>query len=365
MVGKKTALVTGGAGFIGRHIVRDLLARGTEVRVLDLHAGRLPPHKNLSRIAGSILERDILWSAMDGVSDVFHLAGTAELWLPNEEEFHRLNVIGTEEVLVAAKALNIETVVVTSTDVILKGWRNKSAEPINETTPLPARDAVPGAYCRSKWDALKVAEDAAQDGQNVIIVHPTVPVGANDPSMTPPTRMIADFLQGKNPAYLDCILDLVSVEDVAQAHVRAAEIGKPGKRYIIGGETIKLSELLSHIEEISGRKMPTLQIPFFVTHTVGVISSFLAGLTGKKPRAPLSGVRLARTPMIVDCSQTRTLLDVSRTPVKDAVSGLIAWLNASQSVQPASFEWKQTESESAVSEWVEPLEWPVQAAKSS
>lgn len=356
MSDRAISLVTGGAGFIGRHLVRNLLADGVPVRVLDTRADTLPAHPLLERIQGSILDGETVNRAATGVRHVYHLAGTAALWLPRRSDFQRLNGTGTKRVLQAAAEAKVEKTVVTSTDVILKSWKDRSQAPVTEETPLPPRSAVPGAYCRSKWDSLRLAETAAAEGEPVVVLHPTVPIGAEDPSMTPPTQMIADFLSGATPAYLECILDLVAVEDVAVAHRAAAERGVPGRRYIIGGETIALSALLGKLQSLTGRPMPRTRIPFPAALAFAMMSTALASVTRRPPRAPLSGVHLARAPMIVDCSRTRAELGLAQTPVEVALRRLVDWLTAQSGVEAPAFRWAPADA------WPDSHAWPETAA---
>ena len=113
---------------------------------------------------------------------------------------------------------------------------------------------------------------AAEKGLPVVIVAPTLPVGPGDRMITPPTRMILDFLNAKIPAYLDCGFNMVDVRDVAKGHILAAEHGRSGERYILGNENLMLRELLCLIEKVTGLVMPRMRVPYWLAFIAGAVS---------------------------------------------------------------------------------------------
>ncbi|MBF0335770.1 MAG: NAD-dependent epimerase/dehydratase family protein, partial [Alphaproteobacteria bacterium] len=183
-------LVTGGAGFLGGHLVRLLRAAGHRVRVLD-------PAADDEADRGSVTDPVAVGHAMSGADVVFHMAAIAHLWSPDAQDFQRVNVEGTRVVLQAARRARPKRVVATSTALILKG---ATSERVDETRPMPPLAEMIGAYARSKWLADQAC--AAAGDVPVVRLYPTVPIGPGDVSITPPTRMIADFLAGRLPAYL-------------------------------------------------------------------------------------------------------------------------------------------------------------------
>jgi dihydroflavonol-4-reductase len=170
---------------------------------------------------------------------------------------------------------------------------------------------------------------AARNGQPVVIVNPTLPVGAGDRRLTPPSRMILGFVNGHYPAYLDCTLNLIDVGDVALGHVLAAERGRVGERYILGHANTRLSAVLALIEDITGASMPRLRIPYPVALLVAAVGEFLADtVTGRMPAAPLTGVRLARRPVVFDCRKAASELGLSPRPIRDSLTSAIRWMHA-------------------------------------
>ena len=319
-------LVTGGCGFIGRHLVRQLLDAGETVRVLDLADRALAP-EGAEYMGGSITDAEAVRAALVGVDRLYHLAGMPYLWAPDKRSFERVNHGGTRIVLEAAAGHELDRIVYTSTESILKSYRRRNpGEPADERTELALAD-MPGPYCRSKFRAEQAAFAAAARGQPVVVVNPTLPVGPGDHRLTPPTEMILNFLSGRAPAYLDCALNLADVRDVARGHVLAAENGRIGERYILGGENLRLSEVLAMLGELADVAMPRIRVPYWLAWTMGAISEAAADLvTRRPPLAPLTGVRLAASAMLFDSSKARRELGLPQTPIRKSLADAVAWL---------------------------------------
>jgi len=315
-----TTLVIGGAGFIGRTLVEELLDQNrSAVRVLDIQDAPPSLAGRVDYIRGSILDEQQLQSAMQGCDTVFHLAAIPELWLPDKRHYQRINTEGTQKVLSAAVSANINRLVYTSTESIVAGTR-KSRTHANESTRATIED-MPGPYCRSKFLAEQAAFKAAREGLPVVIVNPTLPIGAGDERLTPPSRMLLGFLNGEYPAYLDSAFNLIHVRDIARGHLLAAERGSPGERYILAGENFRLSELLQVLNELTGIEMPRKRIPWPLAYTFAALSEWAADhITHKPPSAPLTGVRLARQPMFFDNQRARRELGLNITPVRQALT---------------------------------------------
>ncbi len=324
---RELALVTGGAGFVGRHLVEALVAGGTAVRVLD--TAPKPPDM-LAAVdyrQGSVLDIEAVKAAMIGAHEVYHLAAIPHLWIPDPRWYRLVNVEGTRHVLDCAMAVRVPRIVVTSTEAILRGWRDRDPSPVTERDAPPRREALPGPYTISKAAAHAVTVGAARQGAPVAIVYPTVPVGPGDTSMTAPTQMIRDFLTGATPAFLDSVFNLVPVEDVARGHILAARRGEPRSRYLLGGTNLRLSEILDMLERISGRTMPRRTVPFSLAYAAGLVSSFVADkVTRRPPAAPLEGVRLAYMPREIDSSHAREALGWRAGSVEDALTRAVEWL---------------------------------------
>jgi dihydroflavonol-4-reductase len=327
MSGRKVA-VTGGGGFIGRHLAVALLREGDSVRVLDMRSRPEGLDAGIDYRQGSILDEASCRQLFEGSDEVYHLAGLAHLWDRNVARFEEANVAGTKTVLAAARACGVRRIVVTSTETILRGWQDRTAR-IEGNEPVPDLAQLAGPYTRSKARAHALALEAADRGMDIRIVYPTVPVGAGDDALTSPTVMIRDFLRAPPPAYLDCRLNLVDVADVARGHILAARGGVPGGRYLLGGEDLWMREILALLETLSGQPMPRRRIPFQLAYIAGIVSTFLADrITRSAPQAPLEGVRLAFVPREISLETSRLQLGYAPGPVRPALANAIDWLKS-------------------------------------
>lgn len=320
-------LVTGGAGFIGRHVVRLLRAQGRAVRVLDLKHDPASADDGVEAVIGSVLDAPVLGRAFNGVDTVFHLAGNPQLWAPDTGAFDRINRDGLEAVLAAAQSAGVARIVHTSSEVVLKDWRSVDTTPMIEPETLPPVGAMAGPYSRSKHAADEAAMAAARAGAPVVVVHPTIPIGPGDFGMTPPTAMIARFLRGDLPAILDSGFNFVPVEDVARGHLLAAEKGRIGARYILGGHNLRLSEMLTRLAAMTGRRPPRFRAPYGVALAVAkLLQAFADHVTRRPPIAPVEGVRLARAAMLFDCARARDELGFVAGPLDPALKRCADWL---------------------------------------
>ncbi len=320
----KPTLITGATGFIGWHVARHLVEQGVKVRVLARDPKRVHDLDGVEIALGDLKDPDSLKRAVAGCGVVYHVAADYRLWSKDPEELYRCNVAGTHNLLAASREAGIERFVYTSTVGCIGMPSGRLGD---ETTPV-GLDDMAGAYKRSKFLAEQEALRFASEGFPVIIVNPTAPVGDHDIKPTPTGRIIVDFLRGGMPAFLETGLNLVDVRDTARGHVLACEQGKPGERYILGGENLTLVQIFQKLAELSGVPAPTRQIPYAVAYAAGVASTALAHLTGWEPRAPLDGVRMARKKMFVTPAKAVRELGFSAAPVEGALRRAVDWFRS-------------------------------------
>lgn len=322
-------LVTGGSGFIGAHLVAALLARGREVRVLDL----VPPQTQAAGmvfVRGSLLDPACLSQAMAGVCHVYHLAGIASLWTPDRARFEQVNAEGTERVAQAALVHRAARFVHCSTEAILLPARRPDGSALITESREPVLADMPGPYTRSKLLAEHAVRAAVAAGLDAVIVNPTVPIGPGDRNLTPPAAMLAMFLNGQSPAFLDCVLNLVDVRDVAAGMLAAAACGRCGERYILGGDNVALRDLLALLALRSGRTMPKRAIPGSLALMAATIAEAIAAWTGRAPAATREGVRLALRSAPFDSAKARHELGYAPRSFDVALSDALAWLEATR-----------------------------------
>jgi len=265
-------LVTGATGFVGHHVAKALAADGADLRLLVRKTSNLNNLEGIrgETVVGDLLQPESLKSALAACDAVLHVAADYRLWIRDPAVMYRANVDGTRELLRLAREAGVPRFVYTSS-VATMHFRTDGLV-INEDTPVSLKDMV-GHYKRSKFLAEIEAVKAAQSGQQVIILNPTTPIGPNDAKPTPTGRIFVDFLNRKFPAYMDTGLNLVDVSEVARTHVAALAKGKPGNRYILGGENLTLKQILDKMSAITGIPSPTTKIPFAVAVTYAFSSA--------------------------------------------------------------------------------------------
>ncbi len=318
-------VITGGAGFIGSHLVRLLVERGEHVRVIDRPGAKLN-HLPLDKIdvhPADIRDRDAVRAAVRGAHTVYHLAANPQLWTHPRGDFHRVNYLGTVHVLSEALAAGAARVLHTSTESILT--RSRQSVPIAEDQDVPARDVI-GPYCRSKFRAERFAFHLARGGAPVVVVNPTLPIGPGDWGRSPPTQMMLDFCLGKRSAYLDGDLNMMDVRDVAAGMIAAMEKGRPGVRYLLGAENWSIRSVFDYLAKLTGLPEPRWRVPYPVALVAAYVSEFVSDVfTGKIPAATVTGVKLTRRRMHFDASRSLAELGITPRPVRESIAETVAW----------------------------------------
>ena len=245
-------------------------------------------------VEGSMEDAPSLARAVAGCRYLFHAAADYRLWVPDPAPMFRANVEGTRILMRAALDAGIERVVYTSSVATLGLVPEGSAD---EKTPSKVEDMV-GPYKRSKFQAEEVVRDLVSSrGLPAVIVNPSAPVGPRDRKPTPTGRLILEAARGRMPGYVDTGLNIVHVDDVAAGHLAAAEMGRVGERYILGGENLPLAAILAEVARAAGTRPPRIRVPYTVAYPVAVGAELMARLTEKEPFITLDGVRMARKKM--------------------------------------------------------------------
>ena len=325
----RQALVTGGSGFIGQHLVTTLLAHDRRVRVLDLRPPRCAATA-VQYVRGSVLDPELLQAALDDVEEVYHLAGLPGMWTQCKDDFHAVNAQGTAIVIAAARKRGVSRLLHCSTESILfRPSRTASALAEDVSVTL---EQMPGAYTRSKMLGEQQALQAAASGFPVVIANPTMPIGPHNGNLTPPTLMLQYFLSRRVQIYLDFIMNLVDVRDVGAGLMLVMERGQTGQRYILGGENISLKKLLAIVGVISGRKALRIPIPAVMAQTTAAVLEFIADhVTHKAPAGTIEGVRIASRSQALSIEKARRELGYAPRPIGGALEEAIqSVLNKSQ-----------------------------------
>jgi dihydroflavonol-4-reductase len=301
--------LTGGSGFVGAHVLRALLDAGYRVRALA--RGPMAPIEGCEIVSGDLSRPGTLARALDGCRYLVHCAAQYSFGPRDRDAIRRVNVLGTEGLFAAAHLAGVERAVLTSSSATLDG----------ETHVFTS-----GAL---DYHGSKILQERAAFASRLptVAVLPTAPVGAGDRKPTPTGGMLVDFMRGKMIARppKGGGMNLVDVEQVAQAHVAALERGPIGERFVIGGENFTFDALWDLLAELTGRAAPRVRAPIALMYAAAWVDETRCRLTGAKPFVPLEGVRMSQREMFVDSTQAERALDVRVRPVLDALVRAIVW----------------------------------------
>ncbi len=318
-------LVTGATGFIGSRVVRKLLKKGADVRVLVRKKSNL---ENISGLPvdiayGDLTKPETLSTSLEDCEALFHVAAEYKLWVPKPESLYRTNVDGTVNIMKAALQKGIKRIVYTSSVATL--GINKNGTPADEETPVTINDMI-GHYKRSKYIAEeKVREMIKKAKLPAVIVNPSTPIGPGDIKPTPTGRIIIEAASGRMPAYVDTGLNIVHVDDVADGHILAFEKGRIGERYILGGENLTLRELLEKIAQFTGRSAPKIRLSPNMILPLAYVVEFISQITKKEPFITVDGVLMSKKKMFFSIEKAKRELRYNPRPADEAIKDSIDW----------------------------------------
>ena len=318
-------LVTGATGHIGNVLVRDLLARGEQVRALVLPGEDLTPLDGLKLevVVGDVLDRDALQKAFEGVSLAYHLAGIISIMPGVNEMVQRVNVQGTRNVLEAARLASVQRLVYTSS--IHAVARVPHGTTIDESIPFDPDNPV-GEYDRSKAQATLAVLEAVQDGLDAVIVCPTGVIGPNDYRGSEMGRLIEECAESKPQLYVEGAYDFVDVRDVSRGLILAAEMGKAGEYYILSGERVTVQQVLDLVQNATGNRIQRLKIPMWVARFITLFTPTYYRLTGKKPRFTPYSLETITSNSEISHAKAQQELGYRPRSLRESIADTVEWV---------------------------------------
>ena len=318
------ALVTGAAGFIGSHVVRELARAGHTVRALHLPNDDTRNLRGLDveRVVGDVTDRDSMRRAVGGCDWVFHLAAIYALWTRDPSRMVKVNVDGTRIVLEEAERAGVARVVHTSS--IARFGGQGAGRRATEESPF-ALGPTGDVYSDTKAQAHAVAVRAAARGQDVVIVAPCGPIGPGDVGPTPTGRLLIAAVTMPASVVTRTASNFAHVRDMARAHVAAATRGLRGETYLLGSRDVELTELAAMAQRICGLRRPIVCAPFPVASVAGHLAAMWANRTGAPPLLTPAAVRIARLGLRADCTKAEQCLGMEHTAMEHAVREALVW----------------------------------------
>lgn len=318
-----TVFLTGASGFVGTHVAQVLADRGYRVRALVRQPQQAVHLKawDVELVQGDLRSSDLA-ALMQGCQVLFHVAAHYSLWRRDRPLLYAVNVEGTRRLLSAARAAGIERTVYTSSVAAI--GVDPSGQPTTEAYQSPPEKLI-SEYKRSKYWAEQVAYEAIRQGQDIVIVNPSTPIGPWDAKPTPTGEIILRFLRRQMPFYVNTGLNLIHVRDVAIGHLLALEKGRSGERYILGHQNLTLAEILERLATLTGLPRPLGEIPVVIPLVVAWFDEVVLGALGKRPAIPLDGVRMAKQKMFYDARKAVTELGLPQTPIEEALRDAVTW----------------------------------------
>jgi len=311
-------IVTGGTGFLGGAIVRELIGRGEKVRVLARPTSRTAPLEALGVeiVLGDILDRDSLLRAMEGCRTLYHAAAIYESWTRDYAGMKRTAIEGTRHAMEAALTAGIDRVVYTSTAAVIGERRGETG-----TERTAHRGYFLSPYEQAKYEAARVMRSYLDRGLPVVSVAPAAVLGPGD--LKPTGQGIVDLLNGRVPALFPGTLSYVDIDDAAVGHVRAA--AKPtGELYILAAGTASTREIFGGACELAGVKTPPF-VPVFAARLYALLEEFRARLSGARPALSRNGLGILAHGLRVDGSKASRELSIAYKPLGESLLRAIRW----------------------------------------
>lgn len=318
-------LVTGGTGFIGSHVVRDLLREGREVRVLmfpDEDTVNLDG-LDVERVYGDTTDAESVRKAVRGCETVFHLAAIYAIWHRQPERIREVNIGGTRNVLAEAAHAGVRRVVHTSSLAVFCGQGLDR----DATEESPFEIGKSGdVYSRTKYESHQVALDFARKGLDVVIAAPCVPIGPGDRGPTPTGSFLLNLICYPVWPIVNTCSNVVDVRDVARGHLLAAEKGRTGESYLLGHANLTFSELARQASEAIGIRRPMFPVPSPLLLPGAYVVKFWSDrVSGRPPITTPAVAKIMAKGLRADCSKAVRELGLPQSPIPDAVRDAMVW----------------------------------------
>lgn len=320
----RAAFVTGGTGFVGLNMVKELMIRGWDVTALHRPTSDLKLLKRFrpKLAVGELSDPASLSAAIPpGTDTVFHVAGNTNMWRGGNARQTRDNVDGTRNVVEAALAKRVRRMVVTSS---ISAYGLVDGEITEETPSLAENSSV--NYQRTKWRAQELARAGTAKGLEVVIMQPGAIMGAYDIGTW--SRLFLMVRDDKLPGVPPALLTFAHVREVVAAHIAAADKGQNGGAYLLGGENRTMMELVKEIAALLGKPAPQKETSMALLRLIAVAADFASRFTGKAPPITPEMAGLMGRRVSTASAKAQRELGYRITPLKEMVKDCYDWMAA-------------------------------------
>ncbi|HEY2145811.1 MAG TPA: SDR family oxidoreductase [Steroidobacteraceae bacterium] len=318
----RAAFVTGGTGFVGLNLVKELMIRGWDTTALHRASSDLKFLKRFrpKLVVGAITDRGSLDAAIPpGTDTVFHVAGNTNMWRGGNAEQTRDNVDGTRNVVDAALAKGVRRLVVTSS---ISAYGPVDGAITEETPSLAESSRV--NYQRTKWQAQEIARAAVSRGLEVVIMQPGAIMGPYDIGTW--SRLFVMVRDAKLPGVPPSLLTFTHVREVVSAHIAAADKGENGGSYLLGGENKTMMDLVREIATLVGKPAPAKETSLGLLRAVAVLGDFTSRFTGKQPPITTEMTDLMSRQVSAASAKAQRELGYRVVALKDMVKDCYEWM---------------------------------------
>src|SRR5271170_81571 len=325
---RRVAFVTGGTGFLGLNLVKELMSRDWDVTALHRPASDL---KFLNRfhprlVLGATTDAASLPSAIpEGTDTVFHVAGNTSLWRKGDAEQSRDNIDGTRNVVEAALARGVRRLVVTSS---ISAYGPVSGA-VTEETPSRAADSRVN-YQRSKWQAQEIALAAVSRGLEVVVMQPGAIMGPYDIGTW--SRVFIMVRDGKLPGVPPAELTFTHVRECVAAHIAAADKGANGGSYLLGGENKTMLDLVREVSALLKKPAPDTEMSPALLRLIAIGGDFVSNFTGKPPPITREMADSFGRKLNVTSAKAQRELGYRVVALKDMVKDCYDWMAAEKRI---------------------------------
>lgn len=323
-------LVTGASGFVGSRLVRMLVERGERVKAFVRAGSNLEflsdlPEERCKIAVGDIMVEHTVYRALAGCDRMYHVASNFKMWDRDPDRILQPAIEGTRATLSAARKRGLEKVVVTGSVAAL--GVSTQAEPMDEEHEFNLAD--PETYILSKYEAERVALEAIDEGQPIVIVLPSGIMGPGDWKPTPSGQSILRYLKTPPSVRIPVSeggINIVDVEDVARGHILAMDQGGIGERYILGGENVTFAQMFETLSELTGLAPPGKVVSPGLVELVGRAMELKARLFGGDPELTYRLARdYASAYAWVTSEKAETELGYTHRPARETLARAVHW----------------------------------------